>query len=220
VQKRLLLTAFEPFGGETLNPSLEVVREIERQSWDGAHLDIIELPVERFHAIDMAVNYLRREVPDVVIMLGEAGRRFRVTPERVAINMDDFSIPDNAGHQPQGEPIIADGPVGYFSALPIYAIVEQLRQAHIPAAISNSAGTYLCNRLFYSVMHCIAVAQLPITAGFIHLPYMHEQTVNKRLDFPSLSCDTLVAAVRIAIDVSLRASAPARMLPDSVSTHL
>jgi pyroglutamyl-peptidase len=210
VRKKLLLTAFEPFDGETLNPSLEVARAIEGVQCAGAHIDVIELPVERFRAVDMALDQLRRQAPDVVIMLGEAGRRFRVTPERVAINIDDFSIPDNAGQQPKGEPIIADGPVGYFTALPIYDIVSQLHKAHIPAAISNSAGTYLCNRLFYSVMHYIAVAQLPITAGFIHLPYMHAQTVNKRLEFPSLSRDTMIEAVRIAVEVSHQESAPVK----------
>ena len=203
--KKLLLTAFEPFDGETLNPSLEVARALAVAQCAGAHIDVVELPVERFRAIDMALDHLRHATPDVVIMLGEAGRRFRVTPERVAINIDDFSIPDNAGQQPKGEPIIADGPVGYFSALPIYEIVNQLLKAHIPAAISNSAGTYLCNRLFYSVMHCIAVEQLPIIPGFIHLPYMHAQTVKKRLEFPSLSRDTMIDAVRIAIEVSLHA---------------
>jgi pyroglutamyl-peptidase len=220
VQKKLLLTAFEPFDDEALNPSLEVARALAGVQCAGAHIDVIELPVERFRAIDLALDYLRHQAPDVVIMLGEAGRRFRVTPERVAINTDDFSIPDNAGHQPKGEPIIAGGPVGYFSALPIYEIVNQLRKAHIPAAISNSAGTYLCNRLFYSVMHCIAVEQWPIIAGFIHLPYMHEQTVNKRLEFPSLSRDTIIDAVRRAIAVSLHTSAPAYMQPDAVSTRL
>jgi pyroglutamyl-peptidase len=216
MRKKLLLTAFEPFDGETLNPSLAVARALAEGPCAGAHIDVMQLPVERFRAVDMALDRLRHQVPDIVIMLGEAGRRFRVTPERVAINIDDFSIPDNAGQQPQGEPIVASGPVGYFTALPIYEIVNELRQAHIPAAISNSAGTYLCNRLFYSVMHCIAVAQLPIVAGFIHLPYMHEQTVNKRLEFPSLSCHTMIEAVRIAIAVSLQESAPARMQPDAV----
>jgi pyroglutamyl-peptidase len=220
VQKKLLLTAFEPFDGETLNPSLEVVRALAGVQCAGAHIDVIELPVERFRAVDMALDHLCHVTPDVVVMLGEAGRRFRVTPERVAINTDDFSIPDNAGQQPKGEPIIVDGPVGYFSALPIYEIVNQLRKAHIPAAISNSAGTYLCNRLFYSVMHYIAVAQLPIIAGFMHLPYMHAQTVNKRLEFPSLSRDTMIDAVRIAIEVSLQESVPVPMQPDAISTRL
>lgn len=201
---KLLLTAAEPFAGETVNPSLEVARAIGSMRFAGIQVEIVELPVARFQTIEIALNRMRSAEPDVVIMLGEAGRRFRVTPERVAINMDDFPIPDNLGHQPQGEPIVEGGPVGYFSTLPIGAIVTQLKKANIPAAISNSAGTYLCNKLFYSVMHCIAVEQLPIHAGFIHLPYLHEQTVNKGLDFPSMSRETMLEAVRIAIEVSLQ----------------
>ena len=202
--KKLLLTAFEPFAGEIVNSSLEVARVIESIHFANAQVDVVELPVARFQATDIAINHLRIAKPDVVLMLGEAGRRFRVTPERVAINMDDFHIPDNAGNQPQGEPIIEEGPVGYFSTLPIDTIVTQLKKAHIPAKISNSAGLYLCNRFFYSVMHCIAMEKLPIHAGFMHLPYLHEQAVNKSLDFPSMSRETMTEAVRIAIDVSLQ----------------
>jgi pyroglutamyl-peptidase len=203
--KKLLLTAFEPFAGESVNPALEVARAIGSMSFTNAHIDVVELPVARFQSTDLALSRLRSAEPDVVLMLGEAGRRSRVTPERVAINLDDFRIPDNVGNQPQGEPIIADGPVGYFSTLPIHTIVTRLKAARIPAAISNSAGLYLCNRLFYSVMHYIAVEKLPIHAGFMHLPYLHEQTVNKHLDVPSMSRETLTEAVRIAIAASLQA---------------
>lgn len=202
--KKLLLMAFEPFAGEIVNPSLEVARVIGSMHVANARVEVVELPVARFPATDIAIRHIRLAEPDIVLMLGEAGRRFRITPERVAINMDDFSIPDNAGNQPQGEPIVEDGPVGYFSTLPISNIVAQLKKAHIPAAISNSAGLYLCNRLFYSVMHCIAVEKLPTRAGFIHLPYLHEQTVNKSLDVPGMSRETITEAVRIAIDVSLQ----------------
>jgi pyroglutamyl-peptidase len=202
--KKLLLTAFEPFASEIVNPSLEVARDIGSMHFANAQVEVVELPVARFQATDIAINRIRIAEPDVVLMLGEAGRRSRVTPERVAINMDDFHIPDDAGNQPQGEPIIEDGPVGYFSTLPISTIVTQLKKAHIPATISNTAGLYLCNRLFYSVMHCIAVESLPIQAGFMHLPYLHEQIVNKSLDFPSMSRETMTEAVRIAIEVSLR----------------
>lgn len=205
----LLLTAFEPFGGQTLNPSLEAMRAIAKRRFTGARIEVLELPVHRFRAIDIALTRIRRRPPDalvsdVVVMLGEGRRRFRVTPERVAINVDDFPIPDNQGHQPQGEPIIEDGPVGYFSTLLIYEMVDQLRKAHIPAAISNSAGTYLCNRLFYSVLHCIATEGLPIKAGFVHLPCLHEQVVDSYLDVPSLSRETIQEAVRIVIEVSLQ----------------
>ncbi len=201
--KRLMLTAFEPFNDETLNPSLETARTLEGVEFKNAELHTMILPVNRFRAIEMALEDLRSYRPDHVIMLGEAGKRFRVNAERVAINVDDYRIPDKAGNQPAGEPIVEDGPVGYFSTLPVRAIVARLTRHAIPADISNSAGTYLCNRLFYSVMHCISTESLPTTAGFIHLPYMHEQTVNKKIDFPSLSRETLVEAVRLAVEVTL-----------------
>lgn len=204
--KQVLLTAFEPFDGETINPSLEVARAIEKlEVAVAARVQTLVLPVERYKAIDLTLDRLNKITPDVVIMLGEAGRRFRVTPERVAINVDDFRIADNAGNQPRGEPIVDDAPVGYFSTLPIYEIVARIKAAQIPAAISDSAGTYLCNRLFYCVMHAIAEAELPTRAGFIHLPYLHEQTLEKRLDFPSLSKASLVEAVRLAIEASVGA---------------
>ncbi|MES2463536.1 MAG: pyroglutamyl-peptidase I [Armatimonadota bacterium] len=202
--EKILLTAFEPFGGERINPSLEAARALENLHFEHARIEIAVLPVARFQAEALAIEQLRAAQPDVVLMLGQAGRRSQVTPERVAINVDDFPIPDNAGNQPRGEPIIPEGPVGYFSSLPIQAMVDELKKASIPAAISNTAGTYLCNRLFYRVMHCIAAEQLPIRAGFIHVPFLHEQTIDKSTDAPSLSRETIFEAVRILIDVSLR----------------
>jgi pyroglutamyl-peptidase len=203
--KRLLLTAFEPFGGESINPSLDTARQMEKVDFPNAIVRVAELPVDRFRAVDIALELIRAGRPDIVIMLGEAGARYRVNPERVAINVDDFRIPDNAGNQPRDEPIIEGGPVGYFSTLPIRAIADRISKAHIPAAISNSAGAHLCNRLFYSVMHTISVEGLPSKAGFIHLPYLHDQAINKYPDVPSLSREALVEAVRLAIEVSLGA---------------
>ena len=136
-------------------------------------------------------------------MLGEAGRRYRINPERVAINIDDFRIADNAGNKPTDEAIIEGGPVAYFSTLPIRSIVERINNARIPAAISNSAGTYLCNRLFYSVMNFIRVDNFRTSAGFIHLPYLHDQVINKDVEVPSLSRETIVEAVRLAIEATL-----------------
>ena len=202
-KKQILLTAFEPFGGEAANPSLEAARAMTGVDFPGAALTMLELPVDRHRAIEVAVERLRAVRPDAVMMLGLAMARYRITPERVAINVDDFRIPDNVGNQPAGEPVIEGGPVGYFSTLPIRAITDRLLRARIPAAISNSAGTYLCNRLFYSVMHVIAAEQLPTVAGFIHLPYMHEQALDKQPDVPSLARETIVEGVRLAIDVTL-----------------
>ena len=200
--KRLLLTAFEPFGGERLNPSLETARELERAALANATLQIAELPVDRHRAVAMALEVVRAERPEIVIMLGQAGSRYRINPERVAINIDDFRIPDNVGNQPKDESIIEGGPVGYFSTLPIRAIVDRLIKAQIPAAISNSAGAHLCNRLFYCVMHAISVEGLNTKAGFIHVPYLHGQAIDKYPDVPSLSRETIVEAIRLAIEVS------------------
>ena len=200
---KLLITAFEPFGGEEINPSLEAVRQIEKDRISNVSVLTAELPVDRYRAVDAALELLNVNRPDIVIMLGEAGGRYKINPERVAINVDDFRIPDNVGNQPKDEPIIEGGPAAYFSTLPIRAIAERINKANIPAAISNTAGAYLCNRLFYSVMHAIKVNELDARAGFIHLPYLHDQTVSKYWDFPSMSKETIVEAVRLAIEVSV-----------------
>ncbi|MFY9571541.1 MAG: pyroglutamyl-peptidase I [Blastocatellia bacterium] len=201
--KKLLLTAFEPFAGESINPSTEAARQMERIDFPNARVRVAELPVDRHRAVDIALELLREDHPDVVIMLGEASNRFRINPERVAINVDDFRIPDNSGNQPKDEPIVEGGPVAYFSTLPIRSITERIVKAKIPAAISNSAGAYLCNRLFYSVMHTISLERLPSIAGFIHLPNLHEQAIAKYPDVPSLSRESIVEAVRLAIEVCL-----------------
>ncbi|HZM89110.1 MAG TPA: pyroglutamyl-peptidase I [Blastocatellia bacterium] len=206
--KKLLLTAFEPFGGDDLNPSLETARQMGKISFSNARVQLAELPVNRHRAIEIALDVIGENSPDIVIMLGQAGTRYRINPERVAINIDDFRIPDNAGNQPKDEAIVEGGPAGYFSTLPIRAITERIINAHIPAAISNSAGTHLCNRLFYSVMHAISIGALPIKAGFIHLPYLHDQAINKYPDVPSLSRESIVEAVRLAIEVSLLSETP------------
>ena len=199
---KLLITAFEPFGGEEINPSLEAVRQIEKDRISNIAVLTAELPVDRYRAVDTALDLLMVNRPDIVIMLGEAGGRYKINPERVAINVDDFRIPDNVGNQPTDEPNIEGGPAAYFSTLPIRAIAERINKANIPAAISNTAGAYLCNRLFYSVMHAIKVNGLDASAGFIHLPYLHDQAVSKYWDFPSMSKETIVDAVRLAIEVS------------------
>ena len=200
--KSILLTAFEPFDNEPLNPSFEVSKRIGELTFNDLRLTVLQLPVDRERAIDRALTEIRHLSPDIVMMLGEAHDRFRITPERIAINVDDYRIPDNAGNQPVDEPILADAPAGYLSTLPIRAIVNRLIVANIPAKISNSAGTYLCNRLFYCVMHAIATQSLPVRAGFIHLPRMHEQAVNKREDMPSLSLTTLIEGIQLAIEVT------------------
>jgi pyroglutamyl-peptidase len=205
--KKLLLTAFEPFAGEPINPSLEAARQMQKIDFADTAVRVVELPEDRHRAVEMALELIRASKPDIVIMLGEAGGRYRVNPERVAINIDEFRIADNAGNHPRDESFVEGGPAAYFSTLPIRAITERINKADIPAAISNSAGAHLCNRLFYSVMHTISVDGLPTKAGFIHLPYLHDQAINKYPDVPSLSRESIVEAVRLAIEVSLRITA-------------
>ena len=201
--KKLLLTSFEPFGGQAINPSREAARAMMQCEFPGAQIVHLDLPVARSRAVEMLLAAIERESPDVVLMLGEAGGRAQVTPERVAINVDDFPIPDNSGEQPRNEPIAPDGPAAYFSTLPIHAIVQTLQNAKIPAAISNSAGTYLCNRAFYSVMHHLATKGNVARAGFVHVPFLEEQVATKNSVILSLARKTLYQAVRLTIETCL-----------------
>lgn len=196
---RVLLSGFEPFGGETRNPSAEVVSALRQSPPAAMALSTVVLPVDRIAAGAALLERIAHEAPEVLVMLGEAGGRARVTPERVAINVDDFAIADNAGHQPRGEAVIDGAPVGYFSTLPVVATVNDLFAAGIPAAISNSAGTFLCNRVFYQVLHHQALHGSPQRAGFVHLPYLHEQVADKPGAMASLSLATMVEAVRIVL---------------------
>ncbi len=189
--KKILITAFEPFGGNHLNASLEIANEINAMQLSNAVVEVVVLPVDRFRAIEKAIESIQIEQPDIVLMLGESGQCGSPTLERVAINMDDFPIPDNVGNQPRGELISNDGPVGYFSNLPMDLILGQLEKECIPATISNSAGLYLCNRLFYSVMHYVSSESPALQAGFIHFPYLHEQVAATKSAIPSMSRDDL-----------------------------
>jgi pyroglutamyl-peptidase len=196
--QKLLLTAFEPFGGESVNASLEAVRRAGEIRVPDAEILTHVLPVARFRGPEIAADLVRSVGPDVILMTGQDGGRPRVSPERVAINLDDFSIPDNEGHQPREEPILEGGPTAYFSTLPLRAMTERMTAAGIPVAISNSAGMHLCNRLFYLVRHLVETEGLPVRAGFLHLPRLEEQAEK---GFP---LETLVTAVRLAIETSLQ----------------
>ena len=141
---------------------------------------------------------IEQEKPDYVLSIGQAGGRAEITPERIAINIDDAGIPDNEGNQPVDRTIYPDGENAYFSTLPVKAIVEAIKREGIPASISNSAGTYVCNHLMYSVLYSIKKNALPIKAGFIHVPYIPEQTVNKK-DKASLSLEEIVRGLEAAL---------------------
>jgi pyroglutamyl-peptidase len=198
--KRVLLTAFEPFGGQPINPSQEVARALRSRTFKEVQLETCELPVERFKAIERALERIRSFKPDAVIMLGKASGRAKITPETIAVNRDDFHIPDISGNQPKGELIIPDGPPKFQTTLPVAEIVNDLSRAGIPAALSHDAGSYLCNRLFYSVRYVLARESPQTLAGFIHLPCLPEEFMCEEPQKPSLALETQVSALLIIIE--------------------
>ena len=194
--KKILLCAFDAFGGEKINPALEASKLVRAK---GVLLEICEVPTVFYKSINTVTQKIDEFTPDAVIMLGQAGGRDKITPERVAINVSDARISDNEGNQPTDEPVIKGAPAAYFSTLPIKAIAERLSQEGIPAAISNSAGTFVCNHLMYGVLRHVSTNKLNAIAGFVHVPYLPEQ-VRDRENTPSLSLKTDVKAIGLIIE--------------------
>jgi len=200
--KTVLVTAFEPFGGETLNPSWEAVRALDGQQINDARIVARQLPVVFSDVLGVLYAAMDEVQPDLILSVGQAGGRSDITVERIGINVDDARIPDNAGQQPVDEAIVADGPAGYFSTLPIKAIVTALRTAGIPATVSQTAGTFTCNRVMYGLLHRLHTQGNRVRGGFVHIPYLPEQAAHHP-GAPSMSRDNLMQALEIAIRVSL-----------------
>lgn len=194
---RILVTGFEPFAGEHINPASEVLKRLPT-SINGADISALELPTVFHKSAEILKQYVRQLQPDAIVCVGQAGGRTSISVERIAINVDDARIADNDGNQPIDLPIQTDGDSAYFSTLPIKAIVNALQQAHIPATVSNSAGTYVCNHLMYHALH-LAKTKFPLMkAGFIHIPFLPEQVVDKP-NTASMSLETVVTALEIII---------------------
>ena len=190
--KKLLITGFEPFGGELINPSWEAINLI-RSEINGYAITKLRIPVVFGKAADMVMAEVDELSPDVIICVGQAGGRDAITPELVAINLRHAQIPDNEGNQPKDEPIIPGGDTAYFSTLPMRRIAEAINSASIPARLSYSAGAYVCNDLIYTILHHYKSGN--IRAGFIHLPYSKEQGKE-----PSMPLSDLVKGLTIAIE--------------------
>jgi len=202
MMQTVLITGFEPFGGETLNPSWEVVKQLDGMIIDNCRVVARQLPCvfgESLEVLNAAIDALQ---PSVVLAIGQAGGRVDVTIERVAINVDDARIPDNRGQQPVDVAIVPDGPAAWFSTLPIKAMVEALREAGIPASVSQTAGTFVCNHVMYGVLHKLA-DRPEVKGGFIHIPYLPEQAA-AHPGAPSMATHTLKKGLEIAIAVALR----------------
>ncbi|AUS97292.1 pyroglutamyl-peptidase I [Clostridium thermosuccinogenes] len=196
---KILITAFEPFGGEKVNPALEAMKLLPDKIGNFQILKL-ELPTIFYKSIEKVWQYIDEYKPDAVISLGQAGGRACISIERVAINVDDASIADNDGNLPIDQPIFEDGENAYFSNLPIKNMVEAIKKAGIPARISNTAGTYVCNHVMYGVLYKLHKENLNIKAGFIHVPFMPEQVVDKP-EKPSMSLENIVKAIEVACNV-------------------
>ncbi|MCL2840933.1 MAG: pyroglutamyl-peptidase I [Defluviitaleaceae bacterium] len=194
--KKILVTAFDPFGGECVNPALNAVMRLPDEIED-IILIKKELPTIFGKSVDVLYSTLEVERPDAVISVGQAGGRSNITVERIAINIDDTRLADNDGIKREDSSIVEHGPTAYFSTLPIKTIVQNLRQAEIPAAISDSAGTFVCNHVMYSALHYAAMNQPQLKVGFVHIPYEPQQVVEKSA--PSMSLDIVVAGLKIII---------------------
>lgn len=206
----VLLTGFEPFEDEPINPSWEAVRALDGERIGDAVIVARQLPCVFGAAIDAIGELLDTLRPALVIAVGQAGGRAEMSVERVAINVDDARIADNAGAQPIDTAIVADGPAAYFATLPIKAMVRDMRAAGVPASVSQTAGTFVCNHVFYGLMHRLARHPAgTVRGGFIHIPYLPEQAA-RHPGQPSLALETLVKGLRTAVATALSTRADVR----------
>jgi pyroglutamyl-peptidase len=194
---KLLLSAFDPFGGDVVNPALEAVKLVPDRIGD-TEIIKLEVPTVFHKCIDLLVTAIKKEKPDAVLCIGQAGGRFDITPERVAINVDDARIPDNEGNQPVG-PVYHDGDAAYFATLPIKAMVKKIRDAGLPSSVSNTAGTFVCNHIMYGLLYHIARSFPHIKGGFIHVPFIPEQVVNRPAPAPYMALADIAKALGEAV---------------------
>ncbi len=206
----VLLTGFEAFGSTPINPAESVVNALDGAQIKGANIVTRVVPNVFFECIDVVRSAIDTHQPEIVIMMGEYGGRATITVERIAQNFNDstrYQLVDNRGRSVQGEPTVADGPSAYYSTLPLRAMVKAMRHSGIPSDISDAPGTFCCNHLMYGVLHYIATRRLPIRAGWIHLPHLPSVAAMPRnLGAPSMSVDTAVRGVEVAIQAAVEHS--------------
>jgi pyroglutamyl-peptidase len=203
----ILLTGFEPFGGEAINPSWEVARALHGQPVGEAVIQARCLPVSFRGAPRALAEALAEFRPALVVALGQASGRSEISIERVAVNLVDARIADNAGERPLEAPAIAGAPDGYFSTLPVKAMRDALRASGHPAGLSLSAGAFVCNQVFFELQH--RLAGQGVKSGFIHLPALPEQAARTQPAVPSMTLAAQVAAIRLALAVALAPAAVA-----------
>lgn len=193
---KILFTGFDPFGGEPINPSWEAVKNM-RDSIDSAEIIKIMIPTVFKKSLVAIEKAIEKYNPDAIVSVGQAGGRFDITPERVAINIDDARIKDNEGNQPIDNKIFDDGQPAYFSSLPVKVIVKYIKDSGIPSSVSNTAGTFVCNHVMYGVLYLIDKKYPGIRSGFIHVPYIPSQIVQKP-NQPSLSLNDITKSLELS----------------------
>ena len=198
---RILITGFDKFGGESINPSSLCVNSLP-DNIDNIEIKKITLPTVFKDSSKVLEENIKSFSPNIVICVGQAGGRSKITPERVAINIDDARIPDNIGNSPIDEIIRKDGENAYFSTLPIKAIVDELNKNNIPSAISNTAGTFVCNHIMYEALYITSKKYPNIKAGFIHIPYIEEQIKNKP-NTPYIKKEYIITALELIIKTAV-----------------
>ncbi len=195
---KILVTGFDPFGGETINPAIESVKKLPDRIGN-AEIIKLEIPTVIGKSVAKIKAAIELHHPDVVLSIGQAGGRPDITVERVGINIDDCRISDNEGNQPVDMKVVAEGPDAYFATLPIKAMVENIRAHGIPASVSNSAGTFICNHVLYGVAHLVASQYPSMKSGFIHIPFLPQQVIAKP-GMPSMTLDSIVQGLVCAIE--------------------
>ena len=198
---RVLITGFDKFGGESINPSSLCVNSLP-DVIDNIEIKKVTLPTVFKDSSRILEENIKSFSPNIVICIGQAGGRSKITPERIAINIDDARIPDNIGNSPIDETIRKDGENAYFSTLPIKAIVDELNKNNIPSAISNTAGTFVCNHIMYEALYITSKNYPNIKAGFIHIPYIEEQIKDKP-NMPYMKKVYIITALELIIKTAV-----------------
>ena len=198
---KVLITGFDKFGGESINPSNLCVNSLS-DVIDNIEIKKITLPTVFKDSSRVLEENIKSFSPSIVICVGQAGGRSKITPERIAINIDDARIPDNIGNSPIDEIIRKDGENAYFSTLPIKAIVDELNKNNIPSAISNTAGTFVCNHIMYESLYLASTKYPHIKAGFIHIPYIEEQVLDKP-NIPYMKKEDIIVALELIIKTAV-----------------
>lgn len=194
---KVLITGFDPFGGESINPGWEAIKKM-KDNIDGIEVIKLEIPTVFRKSAEKLYEGIEHHKPDAVICVGQAGGRFDMSIERVAINIDDGRIADNEGIQPIDTVIYEDGEAAYFATLPIKGMVQDMKEAKIPASVSNTAGTFVCNHIMYCLLHYVKKNNLNIKGGFVHVPYITEQVVEKK-GVPYMEVSTITRALEVCV---------------------